>query len=193
VLFHSITWGRWWLKRSINVVAVFVCRIQHISYYRQDYVLYYCFGSKLISEVISEPRIVKFFLEENGPRLPRYYVVTHAFSPLNLKCLPLPLLSASECLSHRDAITRYCFSFRWDLLSSWGIWETGNGRRNANWKQKWKCNLLASIVLATFTCCWLFISTCPRLPFVSSLIAIFTKLAQFPNLWRLQYVFTYDW
>ena len=54
----------------------------------------------------------EIFLEENGPRLPRYYVVTHAFSPLNLKCLPLPLLSASECLSHRDAITRYCFSFR---------------------------------------------------------------------------------
>ena len=35
-----------------------------------------------------------------------------AFNPPNLNCLPLPLLSASECLSHRDAITRYCFSFR---------------------------------------------------------------------------------
>ena len=35
-----------------------------------------------------------------------------AFNPPNLKCLPLLLLSASECLSHRDAITRYCFSFR---------------------------------------------------------------------------------
>ena len=45
---------------------------------------------------------------------------------------------------------------KWEL-------ETETGNLEQNWKQKWKCNLLAVVVLARFMCVWLSFLGIPEL------------------------------
>ena len=59
--------------------------------------------------------------------------------------------------------------------------ETENGnwkRKTGNWKQKWKRNFFAAVVLARFNCCYP-----SALPASSFCFASLASLAWFPDLW----------
>ena len=49
-----------------------------------------------------------------------------------------------------------CFRRAYGKAGNGNEMETGNGNwETGSWKQKWKCNLLAVVVLTRFNCCWL--------------------------------------
>ena len=76
---------------------------------------------------------------------------------------------------------RHMYQWRYmGLFGAYGKVGNGNWKRKLKWKQKWKCNLSAAVVLARFMCClrsYAFLSP----PHLQLLIACFASLALLPQ------------